>query len=106
VFGKDEVISVFTEIYDRSVPSSHAVDVKVSVLPLGGTIPVFTATETREMEASSTLRVQGYKAEIPAKDLAPGDYVLRLEAASRAGNHTAVREVPFTIRPLAPGFSR
>jgi len=98
VFGKDEVISTFAEIYDRSTPASHQVDVKLSVLPLGGTIPVFTATETRDMEASSTVRVHGYKAEIPAKDLAPGDYVLRLEASSRAGNQTVVREVPLTIR--------
>ena len=98
VFGKNEVISTFAEIYDRSTPASHQVDVKLSVLPLGGTIPVFTATETRDMEASSTVRVHGYKAEIPAKDLAPGDYVLRLEASSRAGNQTVVREVPLTIR--------
>jgi VWFA-related protein len=105
VFGKDEVIAVFTEIYDRSAPASHDVDVTVSVLPRGGTIPVFTATETRAMEASPTIRVHGYKAEIPAKDLAPGDYVLRLEASSRAGKHVAVREVPFTIQALTTRFS-
>jgi hypothetical protein len=73
---------------------------------MGGTIPVFSATETREMEASSAVRVQSYKAEIPAKDIAPGDYVLRLEAASRAGNHAAVQEVPFTIRSLTSQFTR
>jgi VWFA-related protein len=100
VFGKGEVIAVFSEIYDRTAPALHEVDVKVSVLPMGGTIPVFTATQTRTMEASPTVRVQGHKAEIPAKDLAPGDYVLRVEASSRIGNHRAVREVPITIHAV------
>ena len=106
VFGKDEVISVFTEIYDRSAPAAHEVDIKVSVLPMDGTIPVFTATETRASESSSTVRVHGYKVEIPARDLAPGAYVLRLEAASRSGNHAAVREVPFAIRALTTATTR
>src|SRR4029453_8404114 len=57
VFGKDEVIAVFSEIYDRTAPALHEVDVKVSVLPMGGTIPVFTATEAHKMEASSAIRV-------------------------------------------------
>ena len=105
VFGKDEVISTFAEIYDRSTPASHKVDVKLSVLPMGGTIPVFTATETRDMEASSTVRVHGYKAEIPAQHLPPGDYVLRLEASSRSGNHAAVRELPFKIQAAPARFT-
>ena len=57
------------------------------------------------MEASSTVRVHGHKAEIPAKDLAPGDYVLRVEASSRAGKHAAVRELPFTVGTLTTPFT-
>ena len=105
VFGKNEVISVFAEIYDRSTPALHDVDVNVSVLPKGGTIPVFTAIDTRSMEASPTVRVHGYKVEIPANDLAPGDYVLRVEASSRAGKQAAVREVPFTVRTVTTPFT-
>ena len=105
VFGKDEVISVFTEIYDRSAPTSHEVDVKVDVVPAGGTIPVFSTAETRAMGASPTVRVHGYKADIPAKGLAPGDYVLRVEAASRTGNHAAVREVPFKITAMTTNIT-
>ena len=68
-------------------------------------MPVFTATETRDLEASSTVRVHGFKAEIPAKDLAPGDYVLRIEASSRSGNHAAVRELPFKIEAMPARFT-
>jgi VWFA-related protein len=98
-FAKDEVITLFAEIYDRSTPTPHEVDVKVVVLPKGGLIPVVTTTDTRSMEASATTRTHGYRAELRANDLAPGDYVLRVEAASRIGGYTAAREVPFSVKP-------
>lgn len=101
-FDPKETMAVFAEIYDRSAPSPHEVDVKVVVVPDGSSSPVFAATETQTMAASATTRTHGYRAEIPLNGMAPGDYVLRLEASSRAGNHTAAREIPFTVgRSLA-----
>ena len=98
-FGNEGVIGVFAELYDRSTPSPHDVDFRVSVRPAAGGAPVFSSTETRSMAASGSVRTHGYKAEVPLKDLAPGSYVLRVEAASRVGGHAAYREVPFTVRP-------
>jgi len=98
-FAKNETVALFAEIYDRSTPTPHDVDVKVVVVPRGGTIPVFTTTDTRRSEASATTRSHAYKTEIPMKDLAPGDYVLRMDVSTRAGNH-AIREVPFSVHPL------
>ena len=98
-FAKNETVAVFAELYDRSVPTAHDVDVKTVVVPEGGTIPVFTSTDTLQMAASAGVRTHGYKIQVPMNELAPGDYVLRLEASSRAGNHKAVREVPFKVRP-------
>ena len=44
--------------------------------------------------------VYGYAKRIPLKGLAPGRYVLRLEAAVRGNDGaTATREAPITIRP-------
>lgn len=97
-FDPNETMAVFAEIYDRSAPSPHEVDVKVVVVPDSSASPVFTTTETLTMAASATTRARGYRAEIPLNGLAPGDYVLRLEASSRAGNHTAARDIPFTVR--------
>ncbi len=97
-FSKNETVGVFVEIYDRTTPTPHDVDLKVVVVPTGGTIPVFSATDIRNMPASATMRTHGYKAEIPMKDIAPGDYVLRLEASSRGGSPVVVREVPFSVR--------
>lgn len=98
-FGADSMIGIFAELYDRSTPSPHDVDFRVSVRPAAGGAPMFSSTETRPMAASAAVRTHGYKAEIPLKDLAPGDYVVRVEAVSRAGGHVAHREVPFTVRP-------
>lgn len=102
-FGNNETMAVFTEIYDRSTPSPHEVDIKVVVVPDRSASPVFTAAETLTMAASATTRTHGYRAEIPLNGMAPGEYVLRLEASSRAGNHTAAREIPFTVsRSVVP----
>jgi VWFA-related protein len=99
-FAKTDTLSVLAEIYDRSTPAPHDVEVKVVVVPAGGTIPVFAATDTLKMEASSTMRARRHTAEVPMRDLAPGDYVLRLEAAT-GGSHLAMRQVPFSVRPPA-----
>lgn len=102
-FAKNETLFLFAEIYDRSTPAPHDVEVKIVVVPDRGTVPVFTKTETRAMEASATTRSHGYKAEIPMNELAAGDYVLRVEASIRDGKHLAAREVPFSVRPATTG---
>jgi hypothetical protein len=55
-----------------------------------------------EERASNELQGQrggyGYTARIPLTDLPPGPYVLRLEARSRLGDHTAAsREVRLIV---------
>jgi len=97
-FGNDETMTVFTEIYDRSTPTPHEVAIQVSVVPDGDSVPAFTSTETRPMAASGAMRTHGYRAEIPLRDLPPGNYVLRVAASSSFGSHEAAREIPFTIR--------
>jgi VWFA-related protein len=98
-FAKDEVLAVFTEVYDRSTPTPHDINVKTTILPRGGLLPVSTVADVLKQEASGAMRTRGYKAQIPAAELAPGDYVMRIEAASPDGRLTATRDVPFTIRP-------
>jgi len=50
-----------------------------------------------------------HNASVPLKDLAPGDYTLRLEVASRMGKRPmAFREVSFTVMepPAGPSTPR
>jgi VWFA-related protein len=104
VFGKDEVISVFAEIYDR-LTAAAPIEVTLNVLPRGGSVPVFTSTDTREMAATPDARVHAYTAQVPARDLAPGDYVIRIEASARDNKSRVSREVPITIQRPAAGLT-
>ena len=68
----------------------------------------FTANEVRD---SSDLGGQrggyGYTTKIPLKDLAPGSYVLKVEAKSRLANMAAAfRDVQFKVEPARPGAGR
>jgi hypothetical protein len=104
-FAGFETVSIFAEIYDRSTPSAHDVDVTVSVHPKRGGAAVFTSSDTRKIEASGGTRTLGYTADIPLRDLPPGEYILRLNAKSRAGDHTATREVPFAVAAVGPSIT-
>jgi VWFA-related protein len=95
VFGRDETLGVFAELYDRSTPAQHDVDLTISIRPADGGPAVFNSTETRTVTTSA--RTHGYKAQVPLKDVAPGRYVVRVEAASKLGKHSAHREVPIEV---------
>jgi hypothetical protein len=67
--------------------------------------------KTDEVRDSSDLGGQrggyGFTAKVPLKDLAPGSYVLKVEARSRLKDMpTAAREVQFTVEPARPGPAR
>jgi len=104
-FAAVETLSVFAEIYDRSTPVPHDVDVTMTVVPKQGGAAVFSSTDVRNVDASGSARTIPVKVDIPLKDLAAGDYVVRVEAKSRTGNFIAVREVPFVVRAVGPSLS-
>jgi VWFA-related protein len=98
-FTRDEELGVYAEIYDNLGNTPHKVDINATVLTDEGR-EVFRGQEER---ASSEFGGQrggfGYMTRVPLKDLAPGLYVLRLQAAPRINNTPAVmREVQFRIR--------
>ena len=75
--------------------------VTASVLADDGKV-VFTTTDERKSEelAGAKRGGFGYTANVPLKELAPGRYVLRVEAQSSLGGAEPVRrEVEFRVRP-------
>ena len=102
VFDRQQTIAFLTELYDNSNRSSHAVDFVVTVRDVNDGRTLFTMRDERTIQAGTTPRSEGYKGEIPLKDLTPGMYVLRVEATTRAGNQFAFREVPFEVKVTAP----
>jgi VWFA-related protein len=95
-FNSRETLSVFAEIYER-VAAGSQVEIALTVRPAEGGDAVFTSKDTRNADASTGVRTHGYKAEVPLKDLAAGDYVIRVEASSRADKQLVFREVPFSV---------
>jgi VWFA-related protein len=97
-FPATDEIQLFTEVYDNAAATPHKVDITTTVTTDEGKVMV----KTEETRDSSDLGGQrggyGYTTQIPLKDLAPGRYVLKVEAKSRLGQTEAVsREVQFTV---------
>jgi hypothetical protein len=106
-FPQNDEIALFAEVYDNEGKSPHKVDITATVTADEGKV-MFKADEVRD---SSELGGQkggyGYQARIPLKDLAPGRYVLKVEAHSRLGSTPSVsREVQITVEPARPAPPR
>jgi VWFA-related protein len=97
-FPATDDIQLFTEVYDAAGPAPHKVDITATITTDDGRV-LFKTEEARD---SSDLGGQrggyGYTAQIPLKDLAPGRYVLKVEAKSRLGNAQPIsREVLINV---------
>ncbi len=99
-FARDETLGVFAELYDRSAPAQHDVELTTTIRPAEGGAAVFTSTDARTVTTAA--RTHGYRVQAPLKDVAPGRYIVRVEAASRSGTPTASREVPIEVRAAGP----
>lgn len=97
-FPQQDELAFFAEVYDNVGRQPHKVILHASVNAEGGQT-VFQTTETRESaELAGSAGGYGFAARIPLKDIAPGLYVLRVEATSTMGDPAPVaREVVFRV---------
>ena len=98
-FARDDQLLLFAEVYEnQSNGQPHMVDIGTEVRAEGGQV-VF-----RNSEARSSTDLQGgrggygYTAQIPLKDIAPGLYVVHVEAKRRDSNLSVGRDVQIRIR--------
>jgi len=106
-FPQNDEIVLFAEVYDNAGNTPHKVDITATVTADEGKV-MFKTDEVRD---SSDLGGQrggyGFTSKIPLKDLAPGSYVLKVDARSRVKDTpTASREVQFTVEPPRAGLAR
>ncbi len=89
-FPQVDEIALFTEVYEAGGGPAHKVEIALTMKAEGGQ----TVFQTREERDSSELGGggggYGFTARIPLRDIAPGLYVLRVEAQSRVGDRPAV----------------
>jgi VWFA-related protein len=100
VFSSADELSVLAEVYDNQGALSHSVDI-TATLKAEGRVQVFSNSETRSSkELGGASGGYGYTNRIPLKGLAPGLYVLTIEARSTLGGTAKVsRDVQIRIVP-------
>ena len=99
-FAQNDELAVFSEVYDNSGNAPHKVDIVTSVLTDEGRV-LFKTEEVRDSsELQGAKGGYGYTGRVPLSEIAPGSYVLNVEARSRLGDSpSAKRQVQFTIVP-------
>jgi VWFA-related protein len=98
-FPQGDTLALFAEIYDNQVTTRHNVAIKTSVLAGDGQV-VFTAGDSRSTDdLQGKTGGFGYTANVPLAGLAPGRYVLKVEAQAQVSNGASVaRELEFRVR--------
>jgi hypothetical protein len=99
-FQRGDELSAFVEIYDNlGKTPSHRVVITTTVLSDDGK-SVFTASDERKSdELTGAGGGYGHVSKVPLSTLAPGRYVLRLEARPTLGNSAPIlRETEFSVR--------
>ena len=97
-FPQSDEIAFFAEVYDNTGKPAHKVDITTTVKAEGGQT-VFEAKEQRDSaELSGSSGGYGVTARIPLATLAPGLYVLKVEATvNLADRLTTSRETVFRV---------
>jgi VWFA-related protein len=106
-FPQNDEIVLFAEVYDNDGAKPHKVDIVATITTDEGR-QLFKTDETRDSTDLGGARGgYGYTTKIPMKDLAPGRYVLTVQAKSRLGNTPAIeRQVRIEVTPPIPVAAR
>jgi hypothetical protein len=98
-FSAGDQLAIFAEIYDNLGGAAHRVAITASVLSDEGKTVFTRSDERRSEELQGASGGYGYTTQIPLRGMAPGRYVLRVEAKSLAGKGESVkRELEFRVR--------
>ena len=99
-FVQGDEIAVFAEIYESGGGPPHTVEINLSMRAEGGQSVYQTREERESSELAGSSGGYGFLSRIPLRDIAPGLYVLRVEAQSRIGDRPSVaRETVVTVVP-------
>ncbi|MDA1186083.1 MAG: VWA domain-containing protein [Acidobacteria bacterium] len=100
-FATADTIRVFTEVYDNQPQPQHEVEITTTLRVAGGRVVSALSDQRSSTELQGAQGGYGHVAEIPLRNVAPGEYVLRVETASRlAASMPVAREV--LIRVSSP----
>jgi VWFA-related protein len=97
-FPRTDEIALFAEVYDNAGSTPHKVDIGTTVTADDGRVVYKQSEEHSSTEIGGARGGYGYTARVPLKDLAPGSYVITVEARSRLGRDVAAsRQVQIDV---------
>jgi len=104
-FVKGDTLALFAEVYDNlpALPT-HKIDISTKLITEDGR-EVFKTSEERDSKDLQGSKGGGYghALQIPLADVAPGRYLLRIEAAARLKDvNTVSKELLITVHPGRP----
>lgn len=100
VFARDDELAVFAQIYDNSGSTPHTVEVVTSVTADAGGIVFINRATRASSDRNGSVSSEDVVTRVPLAELAPGDYILAVEATSQlALDGPARRTVRFTVAP-------
>jgi VWFA-related protein len=98
-FPRADTLALFAEVYDNQTSTPHRVAISSSLIADDGRVVVAASDERSSGELQGKKGAYGYTREIPLSQIAPGRYVLRIEARTLLANGaTATREVELRVR--------
>jgi VWFA-related protein len=98
IFPVGDALTVASDVYDNRISTPHRVEIKTTVTADDGKV-VFTSTDERKTDELKGAGTFGHVATIPLTGVAPGRYVLKVDARVLLSNgDTASREVEFLVR--------
>jgi hypothetical protein len=102
-FAQSETLSLFTEVYDNEKPGRKDPPYAITLtatLHSADSIAVGQASEKRDSTAARRKSGgHGFTLKLPLEGVAPGSYVLRVEASSsRNEKHKVSRSIPIRVR--------
>ena len=96
VFSPSDTITWFTEVYDNSSDAAHGITFTSTIQDAADGRTIVQSRDTRVVQRRG--QGHGFTTDYPLRDLKPGTYVLRVEAASTLGGQMAQRDLLFEVK--------
>jgi hypothetical protein len=97
-FRVGEEVAIVAEVYDNDPKTPHTVDITTSLQTDDGRVVYSHEDRRSSKELGGNIGGYGHQETIPLKGMAPGLYVLKVEARTRLGKgFAASREVQFRV---------
>ena len=99
-FAAGDTLGIYAEIYETlKNATSHTVTLTAQLRAEGGTVVRAVSDERSSTELQGTRGGYGFSAQLPLTDIAPGLYVIHVEARANAGDRPTVsRDIQIRVR--------